>query len=243
MNDFGTDTLRAALAERSDPAVQQHWQRYLKGEAEFIGVPMAGVRATVTQFWRDGLAGVNGEQQRRIFAAWAAQPYTEERLAAVLLIAERLADDLVDDDLAMLAQPLSSGTFADWNIVDWYSTKALAKFVAGGDRNRRCSDVLAWANSDQLWQRRAAVVSFVPHAQQPRDFLPDLPEQLLPACDGNIQASTERFAHTGVGWLLREMSTAEPDLVADYVASHPELSAEARRMATAKLRPGPYRRR
>ena len=216
---------------------------YLKGEADFIGVPMAGVRATVTHFWREGLADVNSEQQRRIFSAWAAQPYTEERLAAVLLLAERLADELANDDLAMLAQPLSSGIFADWNIVDWYSTKALSKFVAGGDRKRRSSDVLAWANSDQLWQRRAAVVSFVPHAQQPRDFLPDLPERLLPACDGNIQASTGRFAHTGVGWLLREMSIAEPDLVTEYVASYSELSAEARRIATAKLRPGPYRRR
>ena len=216
---------------------------YLKGEADLIGVPMAGVRATVTHFWREGLADVNSEQQRRIFSAWAAQPYTEERLAAVLLLAERLADELANDDLAMLAQPLSSGIFADWNIVDWYSTKALSKFVAGGDRKRRSSDVLAWANSDQLWQRRAAVVSFVPHAQQPRDFLPDLPERLLPACDGNIQASTGRFAHTGVGWLLREMSIAEPDLVTEYVASHSELSAEARRIATAKLRPGPYRRR
>ena len=243
MNEFGTDALRAALAERSDPAVQKHWQRYLKGEADFIGVPMAGVRATVTQFWHNGLVDAGVEQQRQVFSAWAAQPYTEERLAAVLLLAERLANEVTDDDLAMLAQPLSSGAFADWNIVDWYSTKALAKFVAGGDREQRSDAVLSWANSDQLWQRRAAVVSFVPHAQQPRDFLTDLPEKLLLACDGNIQASVERFAHTGVGWLLREMSLAEPDLVTEYVTGHPELSAEARRMATAKLRPGPYRRR
>lgn len=243
MDEFGTGALRAALVERSNPAVEQHWRRYLKGQAEFIGVPMAGVRATVTQFWRDGLAEANGDQQRDVFSEWAAQPYTEERLAAVLLIAEHLTDELTDDDLTRLAHPLSSGTFADWNIVDWYSTKALSKFVAGDDREQRSRDVLAWADSDQLWQRRAAVVSFVPHAQQPRDFLTDLPELLQPACDGNIQSSSDRFAHTSVGWLLRELSTAEPDLVLDYVANHPELTAEARRMATAKLRPGPYRRR
>jgi hypothetical protein len=43
--------------------------------------------------------------------------------------------------------------------------------------------------------------------------------------------------------LLRELSRSHPDQVAQFVDAHPELSAEAARMATARLRPGPYRRR
>ncbi len=140
-------------------------------------------------------------------------------------------------------EPLASGVFADWHIVDWYSTKVMSAYVAGGDRTLRSDTVLDWADAPVLWQRRAAVVSFVPHAKQPRKFRQDLPERLLIACDGNINASPERFAHTGVGWVLREMSVAEPTLVADYVAERPQLASEARRMATARLRPGPYRRR
>ncbi len=41
----------------------------------------------------------------------------------------------------------------------------------------------------------------------------------------------------------RELSRSHPDQVARFVEAHPELSAEAARMATAGLRPGPYRRR
>jgi hypothetical protein len=43
--------------------------------------------------------------------------------------------------------------------------------------------------------------------------------------------------------VLRQLSRAHPERVAAFVDDHPELSSEARRMATARLRSGPYRRR
>ncbi|MAT61723.1 MAG: hypothetical protein CMH41_08810 [Micrococcales bacterium] len=243
MSPYEAAALRKELNSRSQSRVQAHWDAYLKGNAEFLGVPMAGVRATVNSLWDSGLSDLPTTDQREIFTRWARQPYTEERLAAVLLLAEHVMPALSDDDLERLEEPLVSGVFADWHIVDWYSTKVMSAYVAGGDRTLRSDTVLDWADAPALWQRRAAVVSFVPHAKQPREFRQDLPERLLIACDGNINASPERFAHTGVGWVLREMSVAEPTLVADYVAERPQLTSEARRMATARLRPGPYRRR
>ena len=56
---------------------------------------------------------------------------------------------------------------------------------------------------------------------------------VLDACAANL-VSDDRFAHTGPGWVLRELSRADPEAVAAFVDAHPELSAEARRMA----RPG-----
>ncbi len=243
MAQYDAAALRDALSRRADPKVKEHWTAYLKGNADFLGIPMAGVRETVNGFWDSGLAELDPITQREIFTQWSLQPFTEERLAAVLLLAEHLISILTDEDADRLADPLASETFADWHIVDWYAIKALSAYVTQDDREVRSETVLGWANSPTLWQRRAAVVSFVPHAKQPREFLPELPEKLLIACDKNINASTERFAHTGVGWLLREMSVAEPGIVADYVADRPQLTAEARRMATARFRPGPYRRR
>jgi 3-methyladenine DNA glycosylase AlkD len=72
--------------------------------------------------------------------------------------------------------------------------------------------------------------------------VPRVVELLLAACANNL-VSSDRFAHTGPGWLLRELSRSHPDQVARFVDAHPELSGEAARMATARLRPGPYRRR
>jgi 3-methyladenine DNA glycosylase AlkD len=48
---------------------------------------------------------------------------------------------------------------------------------------------------------------------------------------------TERFSQTSVGWVLRELSRANPSAVTAFVEEHSdEMSAEARRMATAKIR-------
>ena len=96
--------------------------------------------------------------------------------------------------------------------------------------------------SPRLWQRRAGLVSFVRLAPvADRQFAGFVP-LVLEACAANL-VSDDRFAHTGPGWVLRELSVAAPDAVAGFVDDHPELSAEARRMATARLRKGPYRRR
>jgi 3-methyladenine DNA glycosylase AlkD len=83
-------------------------------------------------------------------------------------------------------------------------------------------------------------VSFVKLAAAPpfEGFVP----LVLGACAANL-VSDDRFAHTGPGWVLRELSAAAPDAVRAFVAAHPELSTEGRRMATATLRPGAYRRR
>ena len=59
---------------------------------------------------------------------------------------------------------------------------------------------------------------------------------LLDACAANIRFA-DRFAHTGPGWALRELSVAEPERVREFVDAHPELSREGRRMALARLHP------
>ncbi len=80
-----------------------------------------------------------------------------------------------------------------------------------------------------LWQRRAAVVAFVRLAAEV-PFVGFVP-LVLEACAANL-IDDDRFAHTGPGWLLRELSRAEPAAVRDFVDAHPQLSTEAVSMAT-----------
>ena len=65
---------------------------------------------------------------------------------------------------------------------------------------------------------------------------------LAPLCrrDGRdfaVRGFTELpLSQTAVGWLLRELSKREPDVVKRFVAEHEaELSHDARRMAMAKI--------
>ena len=58
---------------------------------------------------------------------------------------------------------------------------------------------------------------------------------LLDVCTTTVRYP-DRFAQTGTGWVLRELSKAEPDQVADFVGRNLDrLSREAVRMSVARL--------
>jgi 3-methyladenine DNA glycosylase AlkD len=248
------DELRLEAADRdldrrltaaADPRVRDHWTAYLKGAATFRGVPMGGVRAALRATWRDlDLAAWEVDDLLVLAGRWFARPATEDKLAAVLLLAGQIPARLELRHAAVLAEPLEAGHLADWNIVDWYAVKALAGFVSGGtDAEARTRLIAGWAGADGLWQRRAAAVALVPLAPRGESLFTGFTELCLQVCRRNVEASAERWAHTGPGWLLRELSIADPEAVRRFVAATPSLSTEGRRMATARLRGGTYRRR
>lgn len=177
-------------------------------------------------------------------AAWTAQPHSEDKLAAALLIAEHLRDRLRTEHADLLARPFANGHIVDWNVCDWYAVKALHAYLApsGTAEAARAGELGAWTRAPGPWQRRAGLIAFVGTARSAADQFDGYADVVLAACAANLVVP-DRFAHTGPGWLLRELSAAHPDRVAAFVDEHPELSAEGRRMATARLRAGPYRRR
>ncbi|MDQ4131699.1 MAG: DNA alkylation repair protein [Actinomycetota bacterium] len=239
-----TATLDRLLSQAADEATRDHWERYMKGAAMFRGVPMPGIRAAVKRVWTDeGLAAWATEDLLTLAHQWFGARPSEDKLAAVLLLAEHVAPRLALVHVPALARPLAVGHVADWNVCDWYATKALHAFLAGADDLLdRAVAVAAWSGAAGLWQRRAGVVAFAKLAPRAADLFDGFVPLVLDACARNL-VSDDRFAHTGPGWFLRELSRSVPDAVAAFVEAHPELSPEARRMATARLRPGPYRRR
>lgn len=110
--------------------------------------------------------------------------------------------------------------------------KVLGPFVvAGEDVTARGRAVAAWAGVEGLWQRRAGVVAFVNHAARTPEIFDGFTDLLVESC-ATIVGDERRWAQTGVGWFLRELSRREPQRVRQFVVEHPELSKEARTHAT-----------
>ena len=103
------------------------------------------------------------------------------------------------------------------------------------ERERIADQLIEWTRSEELWVRRAGIVAFVNLAREGEAALPGLTERLLAGARRNA-GDKRRFAQTSVGWVLRELSTSEPEAVRRFLAERGEqLSAEARRAASAKL--------
>lgn len=83
------------LAAASDEATRRHWERYLKGTATFRGVPMARIRTSVRRLWNEHRLGERPlDELLGLATRWFARADSEDKLAAVLLVAEHLAGRL-----------------------------------------------------------------------------------------------------------------------------------------------------
>lgn len=229
------DDLGTELSLHADDATREWWTDYLKGEAAFRGVKMAVTRRVVRDLVRrHQLTGAPAEVVLDLAHACMARPHSEDKLGGVLLLAEHGLAVLELGHAEALARPLAVGDLADWNVCDWYCVKVLGPFVAAGDDVQpRAEAIAGWCRADTLWQRRAAAVAFVNLAPKPAPFA-GFADLLVEVGHANA-ADPTRWSQTSVGWLMRELSVEEPEVVRRFVDEHPHLSAEARKAATARL--------
>lgn len=230
--------LQQQLQAAAEPATRQWWERYLKGAIPFRGVKMAVIRRLL-HAWvaTQGLAAREHEEQEMIALALLRQPYAEDKLAGILYLQEILlpAGALPwRPTLPRFTRLFDEGYIADWNTCDWFCVKVLGPLVVR-DGVECARAIAAWSDAGTLWQRRAAAVAFVNLAPRGNEALPGLPDLLLAVCT-ILVADPARFSQTAAGWVLRELSRAEPERVAAFITAHRgRFSREALRMASAKL--------
>jgi len=228
----------ARLDQRAVAETKAWWESYLKHEIEFRGVPMAGIRQSV-HGWNDEVEP-SGGLLKDVALALLRRPVAEDKLAGILIFQELLLPDGKMDlrsDLAALEAVFDEGHIWDWNTCDWLCVRVLGPLV---ERNGEpCARAIAsWTDAPGLWRRRAGVVAFVNLAARGDDFFEGFVDLLLDASAANTR-DPARFSQTSVGWVLRELSDAEPDRVFEFVDAHREqMSKEATRMAAARLSDG-----
>ena len=238
--DVTAADLDRRLAARGDAEKRAWWERYLKGEAAFHGVPVATVREVVHSWYVDHeLAQLDDGQFVAHLTAAVALPATENALAVSVLLQDHTLDRLLPErDLPTLAGWFDDGHVADWNSCDWLCVRVLGPLVERHGAETGAA-IAGWRDAPGLWRRRAAVVAFVNLVGREPEVFPGCRRLVLETCASNV-ADPRRFAQTGVGWVLRELSTAAPEAVTAFVAEHAsELSSEARRTATVRLGDGP----
>ncbi len=151
------DNVIARLDKLAVAKTKAWWERYLKGEIEFRGVPMAGIRKSV-HAWHDE-AEPDPELLKDVALSLLRRPVAEDKLAGILIFQELLLPAEVTDwsaDLAALEAVFDEGHIWDWNTCDWLCVRVLGPMV---DRNGEpCARAIAsWTNAPGLWRRRAGV--------------------------------------------------------------------------------------
>lgn len=229
--------LDARLQALATPKSRAFWERYLKGSVPFRGVPMASIREAVHAWWRsDGPSALALPARKALAPRLFEGAFCEDKLAGTLVLEELLLAELTPRDVEALGSLFDRALIADWNTCDWFCVKVLGKLIARQLPSREIAEEIAsWCTAATLWQRRAANVAFVNLAKRGEANFEGFTRLMLDTCAITLR-SEQRFAQTGVGWLLRELAEADRAAVLAFADAHlASMSAEAVRSVVERM--------
>jgi 3-methyladenine DNA glycosylase AlkD len=217
--------LQQQLDNVAIPKTKDWWERYMKHVIPFRGVRMQDIKKQLHDvLQKNDIFNLTDKEQLAVALALFSENYAEDKLAGILYLQQHLYDrfecDFILSEYELLFQ---KELIFDWNICDWFCVRVLGPTIE--KNGRACAERIAdWSNAQNLWQARCSVVAFVYIAAN-AEYHPLIKH----SCQILIKRP-ERFAKTGVGWMLREMSKINSKFVLDF------LDEELAHLTTESLR-------
>jgi 3-methyladenine DNA glycosylase AlkD len=199
--------LRAAFAAHADAKQAGPMQAYMKSALPFHGIAAPLRRRLTAEAVRACPCEDTAALVRTMRTLWDEARFREERYAAVELPRlGRVHPKLVALDLLPLAEHMIVGA-AWWDLVDDLSGNLVARLLERHPREMKAA-LRRWSRSENLWLRRAAMLSQRSLDASAFDAVLFY-ETILPSIGGSAFAG-EFFIRKGIGWALRERSYAAP---------------------------------
>lgn len=222
------DALRAALRSGADPERAAGQQRYMKSTMPFLGLTSPQRRELVRPLLADpGLRlETRAELERAVRILWDGARFREERYAALDLLRHRAYRAWRDPGLMPLVEDLVV-TGAWWDLVDELSNVVGEVLLVDPEgEGLRMRD---WAERDDLWLRRSAIISQLRHRERTDTDL------LASVIEVNVD-DREFFVRKAIGWALRQYARTDPEWVRAFVDRHVDrMSGLSRREALKHL--------
>ncbi|MHA2179737.1 MAG: DNA alkylation repair protein [Candidatus Thorarchaeota archaeon] len=196
MSKFLTKQIHTELEGMSNPYRKEKIAGYLKTSAlNFIGVELPQIHRTVKKHIKDQPT----EQLPVIMRGlWKIETF-ETRLAAIDVLKVFAKKGPVEEALNIADSWIDSAD--TWAIID-----------------PLCSPCIGL--SDNFWRRRASVLPFL-HLALKSQYKTEFNAKILEAVTPHI-SDNEFFVGKAAGWVLRELSKRDPDLVREYFEKYNE---------------------
>jgi 3-methyladenine DNA glycosylase AlkD len=215
--DALADELLDRLAAHADPVRAASERAYLKSHRDFLGVTVPIARRVV----RDVVAAHPELDHDTMVAAATASwdgSFFECRRAAVELLAQRV-DLLTTDDLGSIEALVRDGE--TWALVDGLSHDVAGRLLEGGVDAQAALTLDRWSSDDSFWLRRASMLALLRSLRASLDEW----DRFCRYAD-RMLGEREFFIRKAIGWVLRDVSRREPEVVRAWV--EPRLGAMSR---------------
>lgn len=223
--------IRARLGEVADPERAGPMQRYLKSSLPCRGVPMPVLRRLCREAFRAHPLPDEAAWRRAVLDLWDGVTFREEWYCAIELTAERSARPYQHPGaLDLYRHLIVTGRW--WDVVDVVASNRVGPILRSHPAETT-PVVRAWADHEDLWLRRTAVICQLGSKGDTDVAL------LTEVLECNLEDSRhghEFFVRKAVGWALRQHARVDPDWVRAFVAEHQgQLSGLSRREALKHL--------
>ncbi len=199
-------SIREELAVQGNEEAKKSFQRFFKNEVRCYGIKTGIVVKLAKEHWKT----VRTKDKYRIFELCEElyrSGYCEEAFIVSTWV----------PNLNGQYDPGDLDIFRGWietYITNWATCDGFCNHSVGSLIERfpeKMGDLYQWAESENLWLRRASAVSLIVPAKKGR-FL----EESFRIAD-ILHADPEDMVQKGYGWLLKEASRLHQDEVFDYV--------------------------
>ena len=200
---------RGRLRSGGSSARAAHDKAYLKSDLRFWGADLPAIRAAVREFCRAHPNLARAELRSIAETLYATDVH--ELLASAIGVLECHRKTLVARDLPWLIELVRRSN--SWAYVDWIAPKVVGDVIARDPRSRRYLE--KWAKDKNVWVRRTALLAEHDALRAGRgDFA------LWARLAAGMIDEREFFIRKAIGWVLREVSKKQPDLVYAFLREH-----------------------
>lgn len=217
---------QSELRALADPVRAAGEKRYLKSPFIFFGVRIPELRK-LSHTWLHSHKDLSIDAICRLARTLWDTEYHELKTIAVMLLQYR-AKQLTLSHLSVIDHMISTAT--GWDHIDEISARLCGTLYEKYPAEMKQA-MHRWIKSNNFWVRRTALLTQLTPLREGRgDFalFSKLATPLLP--------EKEFFIRKAIGWVLRELSKVNPELVYTYVKQHKaEMSGLTYREATRKL--------
>ncbi len=195
------DVIRAGLSAAGDPQLAEQQQRYMKSAMPYHGVAMADVRRIARRGLKARPPADRATWLATVRVLWDEAGHREDRYAALTLARLTRAREWRDPAFLDACEHLVV-TGGWWDLVD-ETAAHLVGDVLGRHRQAVTPRVRAWAEADDVWLRRTAVICQLRHGGDTDLSL------LRHAVERNVD-DPSFWLRKAIGWALRQYARTDP---------------------------------
>ena len=174
---------------------------YAEGD-KFIGVVVPDSRKLVKEYWQK--AELSDVQEI------LKSEFHEMRLVALLILVNKFEKSKDKTEQKKIVDFYLKNTkyINNWDLVDLSCYKLLGRYCF---ENRKDDILRELSNSDNMWEKRIAIVATMHHIKKGKSF--DLTQELVL----NNLNHPHDLMHKANGWLLREIGNKDEEVLLDFL--------------------------